>query len=126
MVDNKKPAAPCARHCSSAVIAGVNDQAEWNERISEMQTEIEFEPLVEFLERLKEPVMDDLKVGDDVEVLDAGLAMLRRLCPDQPPNHHGRIEAIDGDTITVEFPIDGSYDGHSQSAPYPRSEVRKR
>lgn len=70
--------------------------------------------------------VDDLKVGDDVEVLDEGLAMLRRLCPDQPPNHHGRIEAIDGDTITVEFPIDGSYDGHSQSAPYPRSEVRKR
>lgn len=70
--------------------------------------------------------MDDLKVGDDVEVLDAGLAMLRRLCPDQPPNHHGRVEAIDGDMITVEFPIDGSYDGHSQSAPYSRSEVRKR
>lgn len=70
--------------------------------------------------------MSELQVGDNVEVLDAGLAMLRNFCPGQPPNHHGRVEAIEGDTITVEFPIDGSYDGHSQSSPYPRSEVRKR
>jgi len=67
-------------------------------------------------------LMDDLKVGDDVEVLDAGLAMLRRMCPGMPPNHHGRVESINGDTIMVEFP-NGD---HSQSAPYPRSEVRKR
>lgn len=54
-----------------------------------------------------------------------GLAMLRRLCPDQPPNNHGRVEAIDGDTVMVEFPLDGGYE-HSQSAPYPRSAVRRR
>lgn len=70
--------------------------------------------------------MDDLKVGDEIEVLDAGLATLRRLCPDMPPNHHGRVERIDGDMIMVEFPIDGNYDDHSQSAPYPRREIRKR
>lgn len=69
--------------------------------------------------------MSDLKVGDAVEVLDAGLAMLRRICPDMPPNHHGRITEIDGDRITVEFPLDGGYD-HSQIATYPRAEVRKR
>ena len=41
--------------CSSAVIVGVNDQADWNAQISEMQLGLEFELLVEFLERLKEP-----------------------------------------------------------------------
>ena len=66
--------------------------------------------------------MSDFKVGDEVEVLDEGLAMLRRLCPGMPPNHHGRIESIEGDTVVVEFPIGE----HSQSAPYPRSQVRKR
>ena len=69
---------------------------------------------------------DQLSVGDKVEVLDEGLAMLRRVAPDMPPNHHGRIQEIDGDTIMVEFPIDGSYEDHSQVAPYPRSEVRRR
>ena len=68
----------------------------------------------------------ELKIGDEVEVLDEGLAMLRKLCPGQPPNHHGRIEEIENDTITVEFPIGGNYDDHSQSAPYPRHKVRKR
>lgn len=66
-----------------------------------------------------------MKVGDEVEVLDEGLAMLRRLCPGMPPNHHGRIDRIDGDTIFVEFPVDGSY-GHSQCAPYPAAQVRAR
>jgi hypothetical protein len=70
--------------------------------------------------------MNTFKVGDLVEVMDEGLAMLRRLCPDQPPNHHGRVERIDGDTIYVEFPIDGSYDEHSQTAPYPVDLVKKR
>lgn len=67
-----------------------------------------------------------LVVGDLVEVLDEGLAMLRRICPDQPPNHHGRVAEIKDDTIMVEFPIDGSYEDHSQVAPYPVSMVRKR
>lgn len=70
-------------------------------------------------------MQDKLRVGDNVEVLDIGLKMLRDLCPGMPPNHHGRVESIDGDTIMVEFMIDGSYEGHSQSAPYDRSQVRK-
>lgn len=69
---------------------------------------------------------DQLTVGDEVEVLDAGLAMLQRVAPGMPPNHHGRVQGIDGDTIVVEFPIDGSYDDHSQVAPYPRSKVKRR
>lgn len=66
--------------------------------------------------------MSDFQVGDEVEVLDEGLAMLRRLCPGMPPNHHGRIESVEGDMVTVEFPNGDQ----SQSAPYPRSQVRKR
>lgn len=64
-------------------------------------------------------------VGDDVEVLDEGLAMLRRLMPNMPPNHHGKVAKImpDGD-ILVEFPLSG--ENHSQVAPYPPSMVRKR
>lgn len=61
-------------------------------------------------------------VGDPVEVLDEGLAMLRRICPDMPPNHHGRVQKIVGDEIWVEFPIGGSY-ANSQVAPYPASMV---
>jgi hypothetical protein len=69
--------------------------------------------------------MQSFKVGDLVEVLDEGLAMLRRLCPDQPPNHYGRVSEIKGDEIWVEFPLDGGYE-QSQVAPYPTSMVRKR
>lgn len=69
---------------------------------------------------------DQLSVGDKVEVLDEGLAMLRKLCPGMPPNHHGRVAEIYGDTIMVEFPIDGGYEEHSLVAPYPRSEVKRR
>jgi hypothetical protein len=43
------------------IIPGVNDQEEWNEEISKMQEDIEWEPLIEFLERLKEPIE---KIGD--------------------------------------------------------------
>jgi len=70
--------------------------------------------------------MAEYSVGDLVEVLDEGLAMLRRLCPDMPPNHHGRVSEIRGDEIWVEFPIDGSYEDHSQIAPYPAEMVRRR
>ena len=69
---------------------------------------------------------ETFNIGDPVEVLDEGLAMLRRLCPGMPPNHHGRVSEVNGETITVEFPIDGSYKGHSQAAPYPIGMVRKR
>ena len=70
--------------------------------------------------------MPELIIGDSVEVIDDGLAILRTLCPDMPPNHHGRVHGIDGEMIMVEFPIDGSYDEHSQVAPYPADKVRKR
>ena len=64
-------------------------------------------------------------VGDLVEVLDEGLAMLRRLMPNMPPNHHGKVAAIwDDGKILVEFPLSG--ENHSQVAPYPASMVRKR
>lgn len=66
-----------------------------------------------------------MKVGDLVEVDDEGLAMLRRICPSMPPNHHGRIAEINGMQVLVEFPIDGSYE-HSQVAPYPMDQVRLR
>lgn len=64
-------------------------------------------------------------VGDLVEVLDPGLAMLRRLMPNMPPNHHGKVAEIwDDGTILVEFPLSG--ENHSQVAPYPASMVWKR
>lgn len=69
--------------------------------------------------------MVEYQVGDLVEVLDEGLAMLRRICPDMPPNHYGRVSEIKGDEIWVEFPLDGGYE-HSQVAPYPANMVRKR
>ena len=70
--------------------------------------------------------MSKLQTGDLVEVLDEGLARLRQLCPDMPPNHHGRVAEINGDTVMVECPIDGSYKEHSQVAPYLKSQVARR
>lgn len=67
----------------------------------------------------------DFKVGELVQVDDQGLAMLRKLCPDMPPNHHGRVDRVEGSTVYVEFPIDGSYE-HSQVAPYDIEKVAKR
>jgi len=54
--ENKPDDGSVASHGSSSVIVGVNDQVEWNASISEMQEGLEFQPLIEFLERLKEPV----------------------------------------------------------------------
>ena len=66
-----------------------------------------------------------IAIGDSVEVLDEGLAMLRRLVPDMPPNHHGTvIEIWEDGTILVDFPLPG--ENHSQSAPYPPCLVIKR
>lgn len=45
----------CESHCSSSVIVGVNDQKQWNASIREMQKDLEWKPLIDFLERLKEP-----------------------------------------------------------------------
>lgn len=42
--------------CSPSIIPGVNDQEQWNASVSEMQEGIEFLPLLQFLEQLKEPI----------------------------------------------------------------------
>lgn len=68
----------------------------------------------------------DFRVGDEVEVLDEGLARLRQICPEMPPNHHGRVHEIKRGRVWVEFPIDGSYEEHSQVVPYPEHLVRVR
>ena len=70
----------------------------------------------------------NLKVGDPVEVIDSGLAMLRKL--GAGINHHGWVQELDyggtGD-ILVEFPIgDDDPDEHSQVAPYPANCVIRR
>ena len=76
--------------------------------------------------------MEELKIGDPVEVIDEGLAILRRMMKqagvDVPPNHHGIIdEILDDGTIMVRFPIGGDDpEEHSQIAPYPPSKVRYR
>jgi len=65
-----------------------------------------------------------MKAGDKVEVSDPGLAMLRSLMPELPPNNVGWVHKIQGDEILVAFPI-GSEDSkdHYQVAPYPRRMV---
>ena len=73
--------------------------------------------------------MADKKVGDKVQVLCEGLAMLRRFAPKGArPNHHGTITEILSDgTIMVAFPIgDDDPADHSQVAPYPAELVRLR
>lgn len=65
-----------------------------------------------------------LEVGDEVEVLDEGLAMLRRMMPGMPPNHHGKVSEVWADRrILVEFELSG--ENHSQAAPYEAGLVRK-
>lgn len=60
------------------------------------------------------------RVGDQVAVQCEGLATLRALCPDMPPNHHGEVtEVLDSNTLLIEFP-----DG--QAVPYSVSECRLR
>lgn len=69
------------------------------------------------------------KIGDEVLVLDEGLAMLRKFAPPgAKPNHHGVVaELLDGGDIMIEFPIgDDDPEEHSQVAPYPPSVVRHR
>lgn len=72
--------------------------------------------------------MNKFKVGDKVLVLDKGLAMLRAIMPDAPPNHHGVIHEVwDNGEYLVCFPIgDDPINEHSQVAPYPEAEIRHR
>lgn len=64
------------------------------------------------------------KVGDRVEVLDPGLAMLRQFSPKgAKPNNIGKVSKImDKGDILVEFKLSGK--NHSQVAPYPENMVR--
>jgi hypothetical protein len=63
-------------------------------------------------------------VGDKVEVLDPGLAMLRRLMPRAKPNNIGKVaEVYEDGTVLVEFKLSGK--NHSQVAPYPADMVVK-
>ena len=66
-----------------------------------------------------------LSIGDPVEVIDEGLAMMRRIMPNAMPNHHGWVHEIwDDGTIVVEFPIgDDDPNEHSQTAPYDPDKV---
>lgn len=72
-------------------------------------------------------MIEELKVGDKVLVLDQGLLMLQQFAPKgSKPNNHGFVSEIIGDTILVEFPIgDDDIKDHSQVAPYHKSMVRK-
>jgi hypothetical protein len=77
--------------------------------------------------------MPDLKIGDEVEVLDPGLATLRNMMEritkkPAPPNNIGKVaEIMDDGEILVEFPIgDDDPEEHSQVAPYPAGMVRLR
>lgn len=71
--------------------------------------------------------MKEIKIGDTVMVLDAGLLMLQRFAPKgSNPNNIGIVESIDEDLIIVNFPIGKEkISKHSQAAPYPFRDVRK-
>ena len=68
--------------------------------------------------------LDALSIGDRVEVLDEGLAMLRKYGMVAPPNNIGKVvEFWPGGDVLVEFPLSG--ENHSQVALYPRNRVKK-
>ena len=80
-----------------------------------------------------ESVVGPLKIGDAVEVSDAGLEMLRKMMAQmtgekEKPNHYGVVSEIMSDgQIVVEFPIgDDDPNEHSQASIYPASCVRLR
>lgn len=70
-------------------------------------------------------MIKSFEVGDKVSVTDEGLKMLRKMMPDQGPNHHGIVqEVMNNGDILVAFPIgDDPMGEHSQVAPYPESQV---
>lgn len=76
--------------------------------------------------RAKGPLLNGsgLSIGDKVEVLDEGLAMLRRMCPDHPPNNIGIVSAfLPSGLVEIEFPVSG--ENHTQSAPYQIGQIKK-
>ena len=76
--------------------------------------------------------MNNLKVGDPVEVLGPGLlmmqALMKKMGEDVGPMNIGTIAEIwDDGTILVQFPIGSDNpEEHSQSSPYPPHMVRLR
>lgn len=67
--------------------------------------------------------MHKFEIGEPIEVLDSGLAMLRAIMAEIGENiinHHGWVHSIEPDgTIMVLFPIgDADPLEHSQLAPY--------
>ena len=75
--------------------------------------------------------MDELKIGDPVEVIDPALIMLAQFMPPGTrPLNHGYVSELhfgDDDEVMVEFPIgDDPMDEHSQISPYPRHMLKKR
>jgi len=73
--------------------------------------------------------MEKFEIGDKVLVIDDGLAAVRKFAPKNArPNNYGTVAEIwdDGKTILVDFPIGRKKDNHSQVAPYPVDQVRKR
>lgn len=77
--------------------------------------------------------MDELKVGDPVEVLDPGLLALynamKHYNPNTKPNNIGVVGELPDDPdddYMIYFPIgDDPMEEHSQAAPYPREMIRK-
>lgn len=71
---------------------------------------------------------EELKVGDEVDVMDNGLLMLQKFAPPGAKlNNRGKISRIMKDGyVEVEFPIgDDDPKQHSQVAPYPASICKK-
>ena len=69
--------------------------------------------------------MDEVREGDPVEVLDPGLAEIRRIMRaatgrEPAPNHRGVVQETHGGTAYILF------DDTQQLAPYPLSQVRRR
>ncbi|WP_419708008.1 hypothetical protein [Promicromonospora sp. NFX87] len=68
--------------------------------------------------------MAEVRVGEQVEVLDEGLAQLREIMRratgrEPKPNHHGVVEQIEDGLVYILFNDTG------QLAPYPLAEVRR-
>lgn len=69
----------------------------------------------------------EIKIGDKVRVMDAGLIMLQQFAPKgAKPNNEGIVSEIWDDDYLIEFPI-GNDDPkkHSQASPYPKSICKK-
>lgn len=69
----------------------------------------------------------EIKIGDKVRVMDAGLLMMQKFAPpNAKPNNEGIVSEIWDDDYLIDFPIgDDDPDKHSQAAPYPKNICHK-